>query len=523
MHRRTTGVLWMWLLAFAMILSGCGGAALPASSLDHAGSALDAPAFGPEHEPANGPAHRPETAPAQSPATGPFHRPATGFEQDPATSPATDPAQNPATEPAAGSPTGAFPETAGTLQVHFIDVGQGQAQLIIGPTGKTILIDGGDNHMEEAVVAYLREQGVSRIDILIGTHPHADHIGGLNAVVEHFDIGRIYMPRVQLNTKTFESLLLAIRQKGLKIATAKAGLTLDWEEGAVVRMIGPAGEYDNVNNMSAVVHLQFGETAFLFTGDAEAESEADILRSGVDVKADVLLAGHHGSSTSTSEAFLEKADPAYAVIQVGDNDYGHPHKEVLGRLADKGVRIYRTDKHGHIVFTSDGHRLTVQTGTKAEETERAKSADRQPAKKPTAQAPEQTAQAPEQEAKAPGQASEASDQSAQTPEHAAQPAPAGELAVSASIDNDAPPQNSKLTVSVKVTDAEGNPVRGAEVRLLLHYKTTKTEYQETTDASGIAELSFRIGRAAKGHTVKGEITVTAGKAQGRAEVSFTPK
>lgn len=369
-------------------------------------------------------------------------------------------------------------EAVGLLEVHFIDVGQGQAQLLIGPTGKTMLIDGGDNPMEEAVVAYLEDLGIGRIDILIGTHPHADHIGGLDAVVERFDIGKIYMPRVQMNTKTFESLLLAIRNKGLKINAAKAGLTLDWEPDAEVRMIGPVGEYENVNDMSAVVHLAYGETSFLFTGDAEAQSEADILRSGADVGADVLLVGHHGSSTSTSEAFLEKVAPAYAVIQSGDNDYGHPHKEVLNLLAEKGVRIYRNDEHGHIVFTSDGKRLSVRTGKEA--------------------GPRRT----------------------ERPEPAAA---VGELAVSASIDNDTPPQNGRLTVTVKATDAEGNPVQGGEVVLRLHYKTTTAEYRGTTGASGIAELSFRIGRASKGYTVKGEITVTAGEAGGRAEVSFTPK
>lgn len=387
-------------------------------------------------------------------------------------------------------------KTGGTLQVHFIDVGQGASQLIIGPTGKTMLIDGGDNHMEEAIVAYLQDQGIRKIDILIGTHPHADHIGGLDAVVDHFDIGKIYMPRVQANTKTFESLLRSIQKKGLKVTTAKAGLTLDWEPDVEVNMVAPVGTYDNVNDMSAVVHLAYGDTAFLFTGDAEAGSEADILRSGADIKADVLLVGHHGSATSTGDAFLDKVDPDYGVIQVGDNQYGHPHEEVLNRLAEHGVRIYRSDVHGTVVFESDGETISV--------------AQRPGTHEPAKPSPPAGGTKPEPERAAPA-------------EPAASAEPAGELAVTAAVDNETPAQNSKVTVTVKVTDEQGNPVSGAEVHVLLHYKSTKTAYEGTTDAAGTADIAFRIGRAAKGYAVKGEITVTAGDRKAHANVSFTPR
>lgn len=254
----------------------------------------------------------------------------------------------------------AVPVINGELKVHFIDVGQGASQLIIGSTGKTILIDAGNNNMSTRVVEYLKKEKVKKIDILISTHPDADHSGGLDAVISNFDIGKIYMPKVQSNTKTFEDVLKAIQNKGLKVATAKSGITLDWEKDAKVEMIAPIGSYDDANDMSAVVRLTYGETSFLFTGDAEAESEADLLKSGVNLKSNVLLVGHHGSETSTTKAFLDAVKPSYAVIQVGKNSYGHPTEMVLSRLNDKGVKIYRNDEQGNIIFTSNGKDVTTK-------------------------------------------------------------------------------------------------------------------------------------------------------------------
>lgn len=248
------------------------------------------------------------------------------------------------------------------LKVHFIDVGQGASQLIIGPTGKTILIDAGNNDKEDLVVEYLKKQKVKKIDILIGTHPDADHVGGLDAVIDNFEIGKIYMPKVQANTKTFEAVLLAIQKKGLKVATAKAGLTLDWESDVIVKMIAPVSQYDDSNEMSAVIHLTFGSTSFLLTGDAEAESEKDMISSNADLRADVMMIGHHGSNSSTTQAFLNAVRPTYAVIQVGkDNKYGHPTSDVLARINEKGIKIYRNDDQGNIIFTTNGKDITVKT------------------------------------------------------------------------------------------------------------------------------------------------------------------
>ncbi|WP_052675997.1 excalibur calcium-binding domain-containing protein [Paenibacillus sp. IHBB 10380] len=247
----------------------------------------------------------------------------------------------------------------GILTVHYIDVGQGASQLILTPSGKTMLIDGGNNDDEQRIVNYLKKQGVKKVDILIGTHPDADHIGGLDAVVNAFEIGSIYMPKVSSNTKTFESLLTSIANKNLKVTTAKAGIDLKLDDQLIVNMIAPVNTYDDTNDMSAVIKITFGSNSFLFTGDAEAKSEKDLLANGTNLKSDVLLVGHHGSNSSTSQSFLNAVNPAYAVIQVGENNYGHPTSNILKRLADKKIKIYRNDEQGNIIFTSDGKKITT--------------------------------------------------------------------------------------------------------------------------------------------------------------------
>ncbi|WP_055107509.1 ComEC/Rec2 family competence protein [Paenibacillus ihumii] len=247
------------------------------------------------------------------------------------------------------------------LRVIFLDVGQGASQLLISPSGKTMLIDAGNNDREQAMLDYLREYGVTRLDIVIGTHPDADHIGGLDRVIDHIDVGEIYMPKIQANTKTFESLLLSIKNKGLKVKTAKAGLVLEWDEDVEVTMVGPVKASDDRNNMSAVVKVVYGNTSYLLTGDAERASEKDMLESGADLRADVLLIGHHGSKSSTTLSFLKKVAPQYGVIQVGDNNYGHPTPTVLERLRKQGVEVYRNDLHGTVEIASDGHTYLITT------------------------------------------------------------------------------------------------------------------------------------------------------------------
>jgi competence protein ComEC len=250
-----------------------------------------------------------------------------------------------------------YSHQADELAVHFLDVGQGDSILIQFPNDSVMLIDAGPDRSGAPVISYLKQQGVKKIDYLVATHPHADHIGGMAAVIKEFDISKVYMPKVTHTTKTFEDMLLSIKKKGLKITPARAGLNIFEQDGCLqATFTAPCSSgYDSLNNYSAVVKIQYGSTSFLLTGDAEDLSEKEMLASGMNLQADVLKVGHHGSSSSTTPAFLKSVSPEYAVILVGAaNDYGHPHQETLDNLADAGVIIYRTDEEGTIIFVSDG-------------------------------------------------------------------------------------------------------------------------------------------------------------------------
>ena len=250
------------------------------------------------------------------------------------------------------------------LRVSFIDVGQGDSEFIELPNGETMLIDAGTNETGKNVVDYIKSLGYTSINYVVGTHPHEDHIGGLDDVIKTFDIGSIYMPKVTADTKTFEDVLDAAESKNLMINTAKSGVSIMNTEDLSVKFLAPTiDSYENTNDYSAVVKVVYGDTSYLFTGDAEEFSESLITD---DVNADVLKVGHHGSSTSTSTEFLKKVSPSSAVISCGkDNSYGHPHSETLQKLADMGTAVYRTDELGTIVSVSDGKTITFDTNNTA--------------------------------------------------------------------------------------------------------------------------------------------------------------
>jgi beta-lactamase superfamily II metal-dependent hydrolase len=251
---------------------------------------------------------------------------------------------------------------SGKLIVHFINVGQSDSELIQLPNGRNMLIDAGTNEAGLTVVSYLKNLGIKKIDYLVGTHPHEDHIGGMDNVIQSFKIANIYMPKVTTTTESFEDVLNSVKAKGLKINIGKAGMTIFNRNGLKIGFLAPCGtSYEDLNNWSIVTRVQFGNNSFLFTGDAQEQSENEILSSGADMKADVLKVGHHGSHSSTSASFLQAVAPRYAVISVGaGNDYGHPHQVTLDKLAAAGIMVYRTDQNGTVVITSDGKNLSVK-------------------------------------------------------------------------------------------------------------------------------------------------------------------
>ena len=253
-------------------------------------------------------------------------------------------------------------QAAPVLKIHFLDVGQADCIFTQLPNGQTILVDSGNNDDASVVTAYLKKQGVKKIDYLIATHPHEDHIGSMDSIIRSFQIGKIFMPKATTTTKAFEDLLLAVKAKGLKINTAKAGTVVLNQGNLKINFVAPCGSnYDDLNNWSAVTRIQYGNNSFLLMGDAEVLSEQEILSSGVNIKADVLKVGHHGSSSSTSSSFLKSVKPKYAVISVGTgNKYGHPHKVTLTKLANAKIQVYRTDRDGTTIVTSDGKNISVK-------------------------------------------------------------------------------------------------------------------------------------------------------------------
>jgi len=248
------------------------------------------------------------------------------------------------------------------LTVYYLDVGQGDATLLCCG-GETLLIDGGDNQAERTLPEILTDLDVTSLDYIVCTHPHADHCGGLDAAVETFPFGTVYSPCTDYDTATFTDFAETIVRQGGTLMVPNPDDTFPLGN-ATVTILGPRWDRlpENVNDWSIILRVDYGDTAFLFTGDGEYAAESKILDADCNVRCNVLKAGHHGSDTSTGYRLLYEAQPQYAVISCGtDNSYGHPHEPTLSRLRDADVTILRTDTQGTVTFHSDGTKLTYTT------------------------------------------------------------------------------------------------------------------------------------------------------------------
>lgn len=379
---------------------------------------------------------------------------------------------------------------SGLLKVHFIDVGQGDSELIQTPDDKTMLIDTGTNASTTSLINYLRSRNVSRIDYLVLTHPHEDHIGGADAVIKDFEVINIYMPKVTATTKTFEDVVNAMRSKGLKASQPAPGTSFALGT-ANCKILGPINtDTDNLNTYSIILKLTYGINSFIFTGDAQVSNEEDMINRGYNLSADVLKVGHHGSKTSTSQDFLDAANPKYAVISCAKgNDYGHPHQETMDKLAAKHIPVYRTDECGTIISTSDGRSISfdvkpgdynngdIESGVTDNRADGGKS----------------VAGSGETEAKPPADTTPGTD-------------------VAARVDDPSPVQNTRIHLTV-------TGPRGASYTAVCHYKSKDTVYNGKVGSP----LSINIGRAAKGFTVVIDVTINSNGKTYTARTSFTPR
>ncbi|HLF25487.1 MAG TPA: ComEC/Rec2 family competence protein [Anaerolineae bacterium] len=269
--------------------------------------------------------------------------------------------------PATPPPT-LLPPTGGILTVAFLDIGQGDSILVRSPGGMTLLIDGGNSASDGTgvIIPQLREWGADKLDMMAATHPDADHIGGLPAVLENFPVETVALTGQVHTTQVYERFLADIRDGNVNAIETRTGTPIPFDPAVQLQVLGPDDEFvqaqgDN-NNASIVIKLTYGNVSFLFTGDAEGEEEQAILAGGADLRSVVLKVGHHGSRSSTSEAFLAAVAPQIGVISAGEgNRYGHPHPEILDRLNQHGVELYRTDERGTITITTDGATLNVTT------------------------------------------------------------------------------------------------------------------------------------------------------------------
>jgi len=275
---------------------------------------------------------------------------------------------SPPVQPAAGESAKAPLDPARTVQVDYLDVGQGDAILLRSYNGKTVLIDTGGPKARGKVKRALKARGVTRIDALILTHPHADHIGNATAILKAFDVGLVYDPGYPHTSATYRKVLELIQEKGIRYKKARAGMRIKLSDDVELQILSPGESWIHsdrsvLNCTSVVTRLSYGKVHLLFPGDAEEEVERYLLDNHADeLPSDVLKVAHHGSKYTSRDGFLDKVAPSIAVIEVGKgNSYRHPSRETMARLKARGIRTYTTEVHGQITVRTDGARLDVAT------------------------------------------------------------------------------------------------------------------------------------------------------------------
>ena len=244
------------------------------------------------------------------------------------------------------------------MTVHYIDVGQGDS-ILIQVNNKNLLIDSGPSSNRKDLLNYLENLNIKKLDYIIATHPHEDHIGNMDTIIKRYNIGSFYSPKVITSSNTFESMISALVDKNLKINVLKKGVKgIDLGKNVEIQVFSS----DNLNDYSPIIKITFVNNSFLFTGDAEVSTESIVLSENNNLNCDILKVGHHGSSTSTSSNFLTSVNPSVAIIPVGkNNSYGHPTPEVLSLLDSYNIRTFRTDINGTIIAISDGNTINIST------------------------------------------------------------------------------------------------------------------------------------------------------------------
>lgn len=249
----------------------------------------------------------------------------------------------------------------GELKVHFLNIGEADS-ILIEQNNEYMLIDAGNEENEEFIKKYLDLIGVKEFKYVVATHPHNNHIGSMDYIVNTYNIENLYFPSATTTTKAYSNFISAVNSKNIKLTSPKVGETFNLGQAKCTILAPNSLKYEDLNNYSIVVKIEFGNNSFLFDGDAEKESENEMLLNNLDLKADVIKIGNSGSKSATAKEFLNEVNPKYAIISVGSgNEYGYPHKETLDKLISKNIEVYRTDINGTIVAISDGDNIKFET------------------------------------------------------------------------------------------------------------------------------------------------------------------